>query len=96
MGLYYENPEIIDNLDEKELDVIKNMNFKVYMLMNRFKNFLSQYYLIFAFFATVLSISASIYTISGGDLTTVVVPVAIVLIIVSVYLIKKRKELAEK
>jgi len=96
LGLYYENPDIIENLDEKELDVIKNMNFKVYMLLNRFKNFLNHYYLIFAFFATVLSISASIYTISGGDITTVLFPVAIVLIIISVYLIKKRKELTEK
>ncbi len=95
LGLYYENPEIVENLDEKELDVIKNMNFKIYMLLYRFKIFLRQYYIIFAFFGAVLSISASIFTISGGDITTVLYPVLIVLVIISVYLIKKRKELTE-
>ncbi|MFX1532047.1 MAG: hypothetical protein ACFFBC_13100, partial [Promethearchaeota archaeon] len=48
-GIYYENPEILDDLDETELEVIKSTNFKVNMVMRHLKNFASQYGSVIAF-----------------------------------------------
>ncbi|GAG10100.1 unnamed protein product, partial [marine sediment metagenome] len=35
LGLYYENPDVLKNLNEDELEVFKKMNFKVYMFWKR-------------------------------------------------------------
>ena len=51
IGLYYENPEVLNMLDDKELEVIKKMNFRVYIFMRRLKNFTNQYGSVIAFFA---------------------------------------------
>lgn len=92
IGLYYENPEILTQLDEKELEVIKKMNFRVYMFFRRLKNFTGQYGSIIAFFASILTISYYIFRITGGNLVTLLIPVFLTLIMFIYMFFKKKKE----
>jgi len=90
--VYYENPEVFENLDEQELEVVKKMNYRVNMFLLRLKHFLSQYYIIFAFIAAVLSITTSVYTLTGGDPASLIYPIAITFVIVAAYLYLKREK----
>ncbi len=92
LGLYYENPEVLRNLNENELEVIKKMNFRVYMFLNRLKNFTSQYYSIIAFFASTLTISYYLFTLSGGNPLAIFIPLSILVILLSYMFFKKRRE----
>lgn len=92
IGLYYENPEIIKELDDKELEVIKKMNFRVYMFFRRLKNFSSQYGSIIAFFASIATISYYIFRITGENPVTLLIPVILTLIIFLYMFFKKKKE----
>ncbi len=92
LGVYCEDSEIFNNLDEKELQVVKNMNFKAYLFLNRLKNFTSQYYSIIAFFASSLTISYYLFTLTGGNPLAVIMPVSLVIILISYLFFKKRKE----
>jgi len=91
IGLYYENPNVLKDLDEKELAVIKKMNFRFYMFYKHLRNFTSQNYSIFAFLAAILSITISLSTASGGN------PVFFLLLFISaiimvIYFLFKRKK----
>lgn len=92
LGIYYENPEVLKNLSEAELQVVKKMNFRVYMYLTHLKNFTSQYGSIIAFFTSVLTISYYIFQFSGGNLAILALPMAITFILVSYFFLKKRKE----
>jgi hypothetical protein len=92
IGLYYENPEILKELDEKELEVIKKMNFRVYMFFRRLKNFSGQYGSIIAFFASILTISYYVFRITGENPVTLLIPVFLTLIMFFYMFFKKRKE----
>ncbi len=92
IGLYYENPEILNKLDEKELEVIKKMNFKVYLFLRRLKNFTSQYGSIIAFFASLITISYYIFQISGGNPLTIMIPIVLTLMVLGYLLFKKKQD----
>jgi hypothetical protein len=92
LGLYYENPEILNGLNESELEVIKKMNFRFYMFYNQFRNFTKQNYTIFTFVAALLSITLSLSTVTGGNPSIfLILIVCAVAIIIYIYY-KKRKE----
>jgi hypothetical protein len=92
IGLYYENAEILRELDDKELEVIKKMNFRVYMFFRRLKNFSGQYGSIIAFIASILTISYYIFRITGENPATLLIPVILTLIVFIYMFFKKRKE----
>ncbi len=91
LGLYYENPDVIENLDETELEVMKKMNYKVYMFMNRLKNFTSHYYSIIGFFASMFTLSYYLLLFSGWNLAVLIIPILII-IVLFYYLFTRRKE----
>jgi chromosome segregation ATPase len=92
IGLYYENPDVLAKLDEKELEVIKKMNFRVYMFIRRLKNFTNQYGSIIAFFASILTISYYIFRLTGENPITILIPVLLTLLVFYFFFFKKRKE----
>jgi hypothetical protein len=92
IGLYYENPDVLVKLDEKELEVIKKMNFRVYMFIRRLKNFTNQYGSIIAFFASILTISYYIFRLTGENPIIILIPVLLTLIVFFFFFVKKRKE----
>ncbi|MBN1215420.1 MAG: hypothetical protein JXA99_08240 [Candidatus Lokiarchaeota archaeon] len=91
LGIYYENPEIIANLNETELEVMKKMNFKVYMFLNRLKNFTSHYYSIIGFFASMLTFSYYLLLFSNWNPAVLIIP-SIIVIILLYFLFSRRKE----
>ena len=92
LGLYYENPDVLEDLDETELEVIKKMNFRFYMFYKHLKNFTSQNYSIFTFVAAILSITISLSTATGGNPGILIILVLCVIVIVIYIIFKKRKE----
>ncbi|MBY9006054.1 MAG: hypothetical protein KGD63_04790 [Candidatus Lokiarchaeota archaeon] len=91
LGIYYENPKVLDSLDETELEVMKKMNFKVYMLLNRLKNFTSHYYSIIGFFASMLTFSYYLLLFSSWNPAVLIIPALIILVLLY-YLFTRRKE----
>ena len=91
-AIYFENPEILDEIDESELEVIKNTNFKVNMALRHLKNFASQYGSIIAFFASILTISYYFFLFSGGNPAAIIFPVLFTLLILGFYFLSKRDE----
>ena len=91
-GIYYENPEVLDEIDESELEVIKNTNFRVVMALNHLKNFTSQYGSVIAFFASILTISYYLFLLSGGNPASIVIPIVIVILVVSYFFLKRHKK----
>jgi len=92
IGLYYENPEVLNMLDDKELEVIKKMNFRVYMFMRRLKNFTNQYGSVIAFFASLITISYYIFRISGENPITIMIPIILTLVVLGYLLFKKKQD----
>ena len=92
IGLYYENSEVLKSLDENELEVIKKMNFRVYMFMKRLKNITNQYGSIIAFFASLITISYYIFRISGENPLTIIIPIILTLVVLAYLLFKKKKD----
>ena len=92
LGIYYEDPEVLKNINEEELQVIKRMDYRVYMFLTRLKNFTSQYGSIIAFFASILTITYYSFVLSGRNPTVVAIPVTFVIFIITYLLFKKRKE----
>jgi len=90
-GIYYENPEILDEIDEAELKVIKNTNFRVIMALNHLKNFTSQYASVIAFFASIVTISYYLFLFSGNP-TIFAIPIIITTLILVFYFLKKENE----
>ncbi len=91
-GIYYENPEILDELDATELEVIKSTNYKVSMMLRHFKNFASQYGSIIAFFASIITISYYLFLFSGNNPAVIALPIIAVILILSLYFLRKEKE----
>ncbi|MHA2005891.1 MAG: prenyltransferase/squalene oxidase repeat-containing protein [Promethearchaeota archaeon] len=91
-GIYYQNPEILDELDETELEVIKSTNFKVNMALRHLKNIAGQYGSIIAFFASILTISYYLFLFSGGNPAVIVLPVMVTLLILTYYMLKRGKD----
>ncbi len=92
IGLYYENPDVIKTLNENELEVIKKMNFRMYMFMRRLKNLTNQYGSIIAFFASLITISYYIFRISGENPLTIIIPIILTLVVLAYLLFKKKKD----
>jgi len=92
IGLYYENSNVLKDLDEKELQVIKKMNFRFYMFYKHLRNFTSQNYSIFAFLAAILSITISLSTASGGNPAVFLFFIISAIILIFYYLFKRKKE----
>ncbi|MBY8988817.1 MAG: hypothetical protein KGD61_10210 [Candidatus Lokiarchaeota archaeon] len=92
IGLYYENSEVLKSLDENELEVIKKMNFRVYLFMKRLKNFTNQYGSIIAFLASLITISYYIFRISGENPLTIMIPIVLTLVVLGYILFKKKKD----
>ena len=90
--IYYENPEILEDLDETELEVIKNTNFKINMMLRHLKNFASQYGSIIAFFASVVTISYYLFLFSGGNPAVIALPIVITVLLIVFYFLRKDKE----
>ena len=91
-GIYYENPEILDDLDETELEVIKSTNFKVNMMLRHLKNFASQYGSILALLASVVTITYYLFLFSGGNPAVIALPIIITVLILTFYFLRKGKE----
>ena len=91
LGIYYENPDIINSLNGEELEVIKKMNFKVYMALTRLRNFTSQFGSIIAFFASIMTITYYIFIFSGGNPSVFILPIGFILFII-VYFAFKQKD----
>jgi hypothetical protein len=92
IGLYYENSEVLKSLNENELEVIKKMNFRVYMFMRRLKNLANQYGSIIAFFASIITISYYLFRITGENPLTIVIPIVLTLVVLTFLLFKKKKD----
>ncbi|MFX1595883.1 MAG: hypothetical protein ACFFBK_07440 [Promethearchaeota archaeon] len=91
-GIYYENPEILEELDATELEVIKSTNYKVSMMLRHLKNFASQYGSIIAFFASIITISYYLFLFSGNNPAVIALPIIAVILILSLYFLRKEKE----
>jgi len=89
IGLYYENPDLLDKVNESELEVMKKMNFRFYMFWKRLRSFASQNYSIFAFLAAILSITLSLFNFTGP---AIFILLFVLVIILALYLLIKRKK----
>jgi len=92
LGIYYENPKILENLDEDELEVIKSMNLKMYLIIRRLKSFASMYGSILGLFASILAITYWFYIFSGNNPAVAAVPVSILLVIIIYFMFKRSKD----
>lgn len=92
LGIYYENPEVLENIDEDELEVIKSMNLKMYLLVRRLKSFASLYGSILGLFASILAITYWFYIFSGNNAAIAAIPLTILLVIIVYFMFKKSKE----
>ncbi|MDX1797744.1 MAG: hypothetical protein R3255_03765, partial [Candidatus Lokiarchaeia archaeon] len=76
-SIYFENPEILDELDETEIEVIKSSNYKLQMLKRNLRNFASQYGGIIAFFSSIIAITYYLFIFSGANPTVFAFPIII-------------------
>jgi len=90
--IYFENPDILDELDESELEVIKSTNYKFQMLKHNLRNFAVQYGSIIAFFSSIVAISYYFFLISGNNPIALALPIIFTAIILGYYLIRKKEE----
>jgi hypothetical protein len=90
LGIYYENLDILEKLNEDELDVIKKLNFKLYMTLSRLKNFTSQFGSIIAFFASIMTITYYFFIFSGQNPTVFALPIGFLLLIIVYFVFMKR------
>jgi len=91
-SIYFENPDILDELDITELEVIKNTNFKVNMALHHLKNFASQYASVIAFFASIITMSYYLFLFSGNNPAVLALPVVITFLILYYFLRKSKDE----
>jgi hypothetical protein len=89
--VYYEDPNVLNNVDEEELEVIKKMNFRVFMFLTHIKNFTSQYASIIAFFASILTITYTLLMLTGNAIVALI-PLILTIIFMMYLYLKKRKE----
>jgi len=95
LGLYYENQDVLNNVDEEELEVIKKMNFRVYMFLTHFKNFTSQYASVIAFIASLLTITYYLLLLTGSN-PLALTPVVLTIVVVTYLYYKKKKDVKIK
>ncbi|TFG00395.1 MAG: hypothetical protein EU541_02385 [Promethearchaeota archaeon] len=91
LDIYYENPEILDELDKDELEVIKSMNYKVYILLNRLKNITKHYYPIIAFSASFLTLSFYLLQLTKWNPLVLFIP-GLIAVAILYFLLKRKKE----
>ncbi|MFX1340588.1 MAG: hypothetical protein ACFFDK_18405 [Promethearchaeota archaeon] len=92
LGIYYENPKILETLNEDELEVIKSMNFRFYLVYRRLKSFASMYGSILGLFASILAITYWFYIFSGNNPAVAAVPITILIVIIIYFMFKRSKE----
>jgi len=92
LQIYYENPEIIENLNPAKLKVIKSTNFKFYELLNRLRFFSSQYGSIISLIAAIFTITLAMNSLTGGNPVAVFFPVLITIVIIIYLLLRSQKE----
>ncbi|MFX1408949.1 MAG: hypothetical protein ACFFA6_01245 [Promethearchaeota archaeon] len=91
-GIYYENPDILDELDETELEVIKSTNFKLNMVLRHITNFARQYGPIIALVTSIVTISYYLFLFSGGNPAVIAIPVIITGLLLIYYFLRKEKD----
>ncbi len=92
LGIYYEDPETLKELDEKELEVMTKMNFRIHRIIKRLKVFGSQYGSVFAIFSPLLAVVYYIFMLSGQNPITILISGFFIGILLIYILFKKRKE----
>ncbi|MHA1987003.1 MAG: prenyltransferase/squalene oxidase repeat-containing protein [Promethearchaeota archaeon] len=90
--IYFENPDILDELDESELEVIKSTNYKFQMLKHNLRNFAVQYGSIIAFLSSIVAISYYLFLLSGSNPVALALPIILTIVFLAYYLLKKREE----
>ncbi|MFX1525367.1 MAG: hypothetical protein ACFFCC_17805 [Promethearchaeota archaeon] len=90
--IYFENPDVLDELDETELEVIKSTNYKFQMLKHNLRNFAVQYGSIIAFFSSIVAISYYVFLFSGNNPFAIIVPIILTVLILGYYLVRRREE----
>ncbi|MHA2283005.1 MAG: prenyltransferase/squalene oxidase repeat-containing protein [Promethearchaeota archaeon] len=90
--MYFENPDVLNELDETELEVIKSTNYKLQMFRHNLRNFAVQYGSIIAFFSSIVAISYYLFLFSGNNPVALVLPIIFTLLILSYYFVRKREE----
>ncbi|MHA2183349.1 MAG: hypothetical protein ACXAAH_18170 [Promethearchaeota archaeon] len=90
--IYFENPDVMDNLDETELEVIKSTNYKLQMLRHNLRNFAVQWGSIIAFFSSIVAISYYLFLFSGSNPIALILPIIFTVLILGYYLMRKREE----
>jgi hypothetical protein len=92
LNIYYEKEDILKELDEDELKVIKSMNYKVYRFLNRLKNITKLYYPIIAFFASFLTLSFYLLRVTNWNLWSLLIPGLIITGIIYLLIWRKKDE----
>ena len=92
LGIYYENPEALKELDEKELEVMTKMNFRVHRIIKRLKVFGSQYGSILAIFSPLLAVVYYLFMLTGQNPTTIIISGFIIGVVLFYIMLKKKKE----
>ncbi|MFO8018635.1 MAG: hypothetical protein R6U96_08370 [Promethearchaeia archaeon] len=92
LGIYYEDPRVLENINEEELQVIKKMNYKVYMFLTRLKNFTTQYSSIIAFFASTLTITYYSFVLTGENPMVAAIPLLFITFVIAYLMFKKREK----
>ncbi|MBY9017985.1 MAG: hypothetical protein KGD66_04045, partial [Candidatus Lokiarchaeota archaeon] len=92
LGIYYENPEALKELDEKELEVMTKMNFRVHRIIKRLKVFGNQYGSIFAIFSPLLAVVYYLFMLTGQNPGTILISGFFIGVLLFYILFKKRKE----
>ena len=95
LGIYYENPEILNQIDEEELETIKNLSYRLPIFLSHLKKFTSQYYTIIAFFASILTITYTLFLVFGNVYVSSIPLISTVFIFIYIWY-KKKKELDVK
>ena len=92
LGIYYENPDVLNELDEDELEVIKSMNLKMYLFVKRLKSFAGMYGSILGLFGSILAITYWFYIFSGNNAAVAAIPFTILMLVIVYFMFKKGKD----
>jgi LPXTG-motif cell wall-anchored protein len=92
LGIYYEDPKALEQINEEELEVMNKMNFRLQRIMSRMKIFVGQYGRILSFFASLFAISYYIFMMTGQNPSIFIIALIIAFILLTYLLFKKKKE----
>ena len=93
--IYYENPELISNLDKSSVDMIKTSNVQTYLVINRMRRLAKQIYPILMVFGSLLTIIFSaLRIVQAAKLEWWIIPAAFLVLFVFIflYILIKRKD----